>query len=195
MKLSLFKNRDLSFLFLSEFISLVFSEAQSIALSLFILNKTQSASAFSILLAITTFSSIWFRPFTGVLADKWDRKKLLFLLNLLSAFILFLSLFIFQNISFISIIGIVIALNIIGSFYATGSASLIRALVDKEQLADAYAVKSFIDSCQSLLAPALGAAIYGVFGIKAVFIFNGMSFLVAAGCIAKMKIPNMILLY
>ena len=112
MKNSVLKNKNLDLLFLSAFISAVFSESQSIALSLYVLNKTQSVTAFSTLLAITLFSSIWLRPFTGVLADKWNRKTELIVLNFLSFLVLIVtSLFADNNLSLVVIYGLVIILN------------------------------------------------------------------------------------
>lgn len=192
MKNLVLKNKNLDLLFLSAFISAVFSESQSIALSLYVLNKTQSVTAFSTLLAITLFSSIWLRPFTGVLADKWNRKTELIVLNFLSFLVLIVtSLFADNNLSLVVIYGLVIILNIITAFYSTGSASLVRVLAGKEQLSEAYSINSFISSCQALLSPILGALLFSSFGIITIFTVNGLSFLVALIGILFVNIPDL----
>ncbi|WP_255405087.1 MFS transporter [Thermoanaerobacterium sp. RBIITD] len=96
MNLSIFKRKNFLFLITGKFISLLGSEMQNFALSLYVLKITGSATKFASVLAITLVPQIIFGNIAGVLADWFDRKKLLMMLDLLSAAIVAIYAIIFK---------------------------------------------------------------------------------------------------
>ncbi len=66
------------------------------------------------------------------------------------------------------------------SLFNSSSAALMPELVCKTQLIEANSVKSGFDAASTILGPALGGVIYGIWGIKMVFYINGISFIISA---------------
>ncbi len=69
------KNRNFRYLMFGKLISLLGSNLQTFAFSLYVLNITGSATEFSKMLVVSLIPEILLTPFAGVLVDKIDRKK------------------------------------------------------------------------------------------------------------------------
>src|SRR5690554_4521058 len=75
MKRALLKNKNFSLLLAGNAVSLLGSNMQQFALSLYVLALTGSATIFSTMLAISILPRIILTPFAGVFGDWFDRKK------------------------------------------------------------------------------------------------------------------------
>ena len=191
MNRSLLKNKDFSLLMAATFISTVGTIVQNTALSLYVLDTTQSSVKFASVLVLSSLPQLILGPFCGVISDWVDRKKFMVILNMISAMVIIVpTIFLFNNKITLSVIyAIVITLGFIIAFYSPTSAGVIRIIVKDKNLSDAYAVNSFIDSIEYMIAPMLGAIIYSLFGLKIIFLLNGLSFILAAILQFKIHIP------
>lgn len=113
------------------------------------------------------------------------------ILNIISAMVIIVpTILLFNNKITLSVIyAIVITLGFIMAFYSPTSAGVIRIIVKDKNLSDAYAVNSFIDSIEYMIAPMIGAIVYSLFGLKIIFLLNGLSFILAAILQFKIHIP------
>lgn len=191
MNRSLLKNKDFSLLMAATFISTVGTIVQNTALSLYVLDTTQSSVKFASVLVLSSLPQLILGPFCGVISDWVDRKKFMVILNMISAIVIIVpTILLFNNKITLSVIyAIVITLGFIMAFYSPTSAGVIRIIVKDKNLSDAYAVNSFIDSIEYMIAPMIGAIVYSLFGLKIIFLLNGLSFILAAILQFKIHIP------
>lgn len=82
MNLHLLRNRNFILSIFGQLVSLIGTRMQSFALSLYVLKITGSASKFAAILSMTFIPELILGPIAGVLADWFDRKKLIVCLDL-----------------------------------------------------------------------------------------------------------------
>lgn len=193
MNMRLIKQKDFFLLILGKLVSLLGSNIQQFALSLYVLDLTGSATIFASMLSISIIPRFLLSPIAGVFGDWFDRKRTIVLLDLLNTLIIgiYAAIFIFNNGLTLSMIYIlVILLEITEIFFGSAMAAVIPSMVDKEELMDANSFKSFVVNIGQLIAPLIGAALYGAFGLKIVLIINSISFLLSAISEMFIKIPK-----
>lgn len=118
-----------------------------------------------------------FGPFTGTFADRFNRKGLMVLSDLVRAgFILILAIA-------DTIWTMYICLFIIGvfsSFFVPAKNGKLKELVPQEDMKSAMAITSMIDSSTKILGPLLSGALVTVFGAKIVFLIDSFTFIASA---------------
>lgn len=183
MNLKLIKQKDFSLLILGKLVSLLGSNMQQFALSLYVLEITGSATVFASILSIIIIPRLIFTPFAGVFGDWFDRKKSIVLLDMLNAVIIgiYAIIFITQNSLSLPLIYIlVILLEIVEIFFHSSMAAVMPSIVEKEDLLEANSFNSLVMNIGNLLSPVIAALIYGNFGMKLVLIINAISFLLSS---------------
>ncbi len=179
MKLSLLKQKDFSIYILGKFISIIGSNMQQFALSLYVYAISGSATIFATMLSVSILPRLLFSPFAGVFGDWFDRKKMIVRLDFLNAVLLvvFAALFITNNgFNIAMIFTLVILLEVTEVFYGAASSAIIPSLVSKEEMPQAQSLRSMAFSLGQLVSPVIGAALYGFFGLFIVLVINGISF-------------------
>src|SRR6516225_12113238 len=78
---SSFGNRPLRFIFVANLISMVGSGMNSAAVAWYILKATHSEMALGTLAVLQTIPAMLMLPFTGVLIDREDRRRLVMMLD------------------------------------------------------------------------------------------------------------------
>lgn len=121
MKLGLIKERDFFLLILGKLVSLLGSNMQQFALSLYVLGITGSATIFASIISISILPRLLFSPIAGVFGGDWfDRKKSIVILDLVNSIIIgiFAVIFIVRgNLSIPMIYILVILLEITEIFF------------------------------------------------------------------------------
>lgn len=188
----LLKNKNFCLLMIASFISTTGTIMQNTALSLYVLDTTQSSAKFATVLALASLPRLILGPFCGVISDWVDRKKLMILLDLLSAIVVIIPTVLFLNttITIDVVYLIVIILGFILALDAPTRAGIIRMILKDEELSEAYTINSFFDTIQYVSAPMIGAIVYSIFGLKFIFVLNGISFALSALIQIYMSIPN-----
>ena len=119
MKQNLRNNHNFFILVIGQIISLFGSAIQRFALSLYLLDITGSATIFSSILALSMIPVVVVAPFAGVIADRADKKKVMVILDFLSA--IFISLYavtLFQgNITYMYVGILMVALSVFSTIY------------------------------------------------------------------------------
>lgn len=164
-------------------ISLLGSNIQQFALSLYVFALTGSATLFASLIAIAVLPRIIFSPFAGVMGDWFDRKKMIVSLDFINAVLLggFAIIFLTQGkLDILLIYVLVIALEIVEIFYGASSSAIVPSIVEKEDIVDAKSLQAFIFSIAQLISPLIAAALYGILGLLFILVFNAVSFLFSA---------------
>lgn len=193
MKLSLLKNRNFALLMAGKAVSLLGSDMQQFALSLYVLSVTGSATIFGSMLAISILPRILLSPVAGVFGDWFDRKRSIVTMDLING-ILIGSYAVYYSmngsLSITSIYLLVILLEITEIFFGAAMAAVLPSIVEKEDLFEANSLKSMITSLFTMMAPLLAAGLYGVLGIFGVLVINAVSFVLSSLSEMFIEIPK-----
>jgi MFS family permease len=183
MKLKLLKNKNYSLLIAGKFISMIGSNMQQFALSLYVYSVTGSAAIFASMVSIAILPRILLSPIAGVFGDWFDRKKMIVLLDFINGMSLAVFAYIFmmnQSLNLGLIYALIIILEAGEIFYESSSAGIIPSIVEKDDLLEAKSLSVLIISIGRLLSPMLAAVIYGLYGLLFILILNSISFLVSS---------------
>ncbi len=186
------KNRTVAILVIGKTISMLGSNIQQFALSLYVYITTGSATMFGIMLAISILPRLVFSPIAGVFGDWFDRKKMIVRLDFINALTLalFTGLFLMnQSLAIYQIFILIILLEITELFYESASAGIVPSIVQKEEIIHVKSLMSMTLNFARLLSPVMGAFLYGTFGLLIVLIINTISFLIAAIAERFMRVP------
>lgn len=176
-------NKNFLLSIIGSFVSQIGSNIQKFALSLYVLNVTGSASTFASVMVFAFLPNIILAPFSGVLADWYDKKKIVVILDFLCSFVIVLYTLFFINSPDFNIVYIyifVFTLAIIQSFFRPAASSIIPLVVEKEQLSQAYSIRSVLDTVGGLLSPIIAGFVMGFWGLLPILVINSISFLLSA---------------
>jgi len=193
MNLKLIKQKDFSLLILGKLVSLVGSNMQQFALSLYVLAITGSATIFASMLSISIIPRLLLSPAAGVFGDWFDRKKTIVSLDFLNAVIIGAFAVIYSindNLSVAAIYVLVILLEITEIFFHSAMSAVLPSLVKKEELLEANSFDSLLMNIGNVLSPVIAAALYGTYGMKIILIVNSVSFALSAISEIFINIPK-----
>ncbi len=160
------------------------SEAAFTALLFVLFRDTGSAAWVSVALLATFGTGGLAAPFAGSLGDRFDRRRVMIVSDVLGA-VAFLSLAFVQRPG--ALVGLAFVAALVASpFYSSASAA-VPNLVSDEELPWANGVLAFTASLGYLAGPVLGGALVGPLGAPAVFALNAASFLVSAALVASVR--------
>lgn len=192
LNLSLLKNRNYSFFILGNAISLIGDDFLAIGLSLYVLSLTGSASQFATVLIAAMLPTIFLSPITGSIIDRIDRKFVLVFTNLLRGAIMIAG-FIYLSFCSANLMELYIVSFIFGvcnSFYAPASMTVIPSILEEKDLVHGNLMSSIFNQICNVMAPIVAAYVYAFFGLKAVCLVDGVSFLVMGFIILSIKIKS-----
>lgn len=193
MNLSLLKNKNFAALIFGNAVSLIGSNMQQFALSLYILALTKSATLFASMVAIALLPRLLLSPIAGVFGDWFDRKRSIVTLNLANGGLvgLFALIYFMQGkLSVPQVYLMIVLMEIIEIFYGTAMAAVTPSIVEKELLFDANTIKSIINSLGSMLSPLLAAVLFGALGLLPILLLNAFSFILCGLNQMRLTIPK-----
>lgn len=132
-------------------------------ISLMILRRTGSALSFGITILLVPLINLFLSPFTGHLADRYDRKKLIVMAQVVSilTLILFAGLYRYSDISILLMVSFVISLLAFGdAFFQSASNASIASVVLDDDIKKLSSFKQGMGAGSQLVAPVLGAFLY-----------------------------------
>lgn len=184
-------NKDFSLLVIGQIISLFGSAIQRFALSLYILEMSGSASIFASILAFSIVPVIVLAPFAGVMADRFNKKNNMVILDFISGIILAIyAVILFRgHDNYVVVAVMMLALSGISTLYQPSVTSSIPLLSSEENLMRANGIVQQVASLSNFLGPIIAGILYGFLGIKGVIIINLVSFFVSAVMECFLSIP------
>jgi len=188
----IFRNRNLAILIIGQIISLFGSAIQRFALSLYILDLTGSGSIFASILAFSMIPIVILAPVAGVIADRLDRKKVMVVLDFMSAVVILIyGIILVNGVDSVLLVGILMfLLSGISTIYQPAVTSSIPDLAAKEDLMAANGVVQQVSSLSNFLGPIIAGVLYGILGIKGIVFINAASFCFSAVMELFLQIPK-----
>ena len=175
--LQVLRRRDFALLWAGQAVSKLGSKISYIALTWLVADLTGKASSVGLLFIILTIPSVVLGPWAGVLIDRWDKKKLIVISDILNG-LFALGMVLTDKIWGIYLLAMGMA--IVFTFFDPAIRVVIPRLVPEEELITANSLSSSTYYASNLVGPALGGVLIGFFGVKAAFIINGVSFFISA---------------
>lgn len=166
------------FLWLAEVFSQVGMNMINFALIIVAFNLTGSSTAVSGVVLSFTIPAILFGVLAGVCTDRWSKKQILLVTNLVRAVLLVLLLFWHQNLAVMYALSFLI--SIATQFFIPAETPMIPLLVKKELLLSANALFGMGIYGSILIAYALSGPILILLGERSTFGFLALLFLIAA---------------
>ncbi|WP_066504663.1 MFS transporter [Abyssisolibacter fermentans] len=171
------------FLFLTgKFVSLFGTNIYAFAIGLHLLKLTGSGMSFSLNFALNIIPRILLGPLAGVISDRFDKKKLVVITDMLSGLLLVM-LFILSQVNSLNIVSIYITTTLLTSLntiFGIAFTSSLPNLVNDKNLVKINSYNTSINSFTNIFGPIVGGLVYGLFSIKFIILINGLSFILSS---------------
>ena len=192
LTLRAFKYRNYRLFFGGQCISLIGTWMQTVALSWLVYRLTGSP----LLLGVTGFASqapsLFLVPFTGVAADRFDRRRILIVtqtLSMLQAFAL-AALVLAGSPQVWQIIALASVLGVVNAFDIPARQAFVSEMVEKrEDLSNAIALNSSMFNSARLIGPSIAGVCIAAFGEGVCFLLNAFSYIAVIAALLAMRMP------
>ena len=182
MKKKLF-TRNFTFLILGQISSLLGNYTLKFALSMYVLEKTGSASVFAGLLAAAMLPTIFLSPFGGLLADRANRRNIMVGLDALSGTAVLAAGLALPVGHDIFVIGaLLIVLSVLGAFDSPTVQACVPQMLSGDNIVKGNAAVSQVSAIAGLVTPFLGSVLYTALGLGPVLYGAVVCFFITAFC-------------
>lgn len=154
----LFYNKNYFLFYMGWTISLFGSSLTKIALPILVLERTGSGFAMGMTFALETIPSTIFGPLLGVISDRYNRKLLIIMSDVLRALILIVILF---SESLYLIFALIFLMGTLKALYVPVRSAIIPELVSKEKFPDIIVFQGTTQRIINIVGPSLAAVIIG----------------------------------
>lgn len=183
-------NRAFRQVWLGQVVSQMGDWFNTIALYTIILNLTGSGRDIGLLLVARFVPSFIFGPSSGVLADRFSRRSIMIVTDLLRALVVLGFLFV-RRAEHLWIIYVLTVLQLgLSTFFEPAKTAAIPSIVSDRELVAANAISSVTWSVMLTLGAAIGGLATGWFGTDVAFILDSATYLLSAALIASVKVPK-----
>jgi MFS transporter, DHA3 family, macrolide efflux protein len=186
------RNRTVLLLWSGQSVSIVGDNFFNLAVMWVIYTQSHSALQTSLIQVVWHLDRIIFSPLTGIFADRWDRKRIMVLTNVLSAVVvgaLAAVMLARGQAPSAAIFVAVFLLNSLNTFLGPAQASLMPEVVGRDLLATAGGLFTTVRNVASLIGSALAGMVVAAVGGAWAVVGDAVSFLVAALSIAVAQLP------
>jgi MFS family permease len=185
----LLRNRSFQLLLFGQTLSTLGDRALIIAFGIWVKELTGSDAAAGGAFFFVVFPYL-FAPFAGVLIDRFSKRRIFIIANLVMAGILFLTLLVREGDQVWVLYAIILCYGISGVIITSTQAALIPSIVDDNDLPDANGLLQTSGDGVKLLAPLIGAALFTVLGGHVVALLDAATFVAAALCMWRVRAPR-----
>ncbi len=177
-----FINRDFGLLFCGRLVSQIGDGIHYFAMAWLVLDLTGSGTALGTMLMAAAIPGIILTPFTGVLADMWNRKRIVVSMDIVRGLLLLgtAGMYAANSLTLPMIYVVTILLSLCGVLFGPAITATVPGLVKREELVQANSRDALSHGATGILGPIAGAFLLGSIGYLGIFIFNGVSFLISA---------------
>lgn len=175
--MTLRKNRNWRIMFMAQIVSDIGNNLYRLALPWYVLSYTGHKSATVLSAAIQWVPAI-FGLFTGVWVDRWNKKKTMIYSDTIRSMLTFLMFFdVIQN-TFNGwykvdvLIGLVLCLETVGTFFGPARTSLTPVVVNKEDIKQAMGYAQSSRAFSGLVGQLGGGSLIGLIGAPLLFFWT-----------------------
>lgn len=152
--------------------------AFSFAIGLYILTITGSSMSFAVSMVLSAVPRILVSPLSGIVADKYSKKTIVVLGDILSGLVV-LALLLQQEVSVLSLYVAIASLSVLNTFFSTAITASLPNLVKDDNLMKLNSSFEVFRSLAAIFGPMLGGLLFGFGTLKWIIIINGVSFILS----------------
>ncbi len=186
------ENRDFRQLWIAAVISMLGEWFNTIALFFLILEYTGSEFLLGMLFTVRMAGFAILQPFIGLLADRYNRKTLMVVSNLLQAGFALCFLLVNDSGDIVWMIGLSGLMMVLHGVYMTAERAALPNVVSEEDLATANALDAASWSTALCIGAMLGGVVVSIWGTDTAFIVDSLTFLVGTLFLVNLTIPQTI---
>jgi MFS family permease len=173
--------RDFTIITLGSIVSMFGNALAGFAVSLLVLDYTQSTLLYAIYIIVYTLPQIIMPIFSGAVLDRFSRKRAIYTLDFISAGLYAIAAFLLSNgwFNFPILAVYCFLIGSINSIYLVAYDSFYPLLITEGNYSKAYSISSVLETMSALMIP-VSAFVYNQVGITPLLAVDAVSFFVAA---------------
>lgn len=185
------KHRNFRLFFSGQLVSLIGTWMQQVAISWLVYRLTDSPFLLGVVVFSGQIPTFLLAPFAGVMADRWNRHRILVVTQTLSMALAFvLSLLVLTSaVQVWHIIAVAACLGVINSFdMPTRQSFFIHMIEKREDLGNAIALNSSIVNSARFLGPTIAGVLIAAAGEGVCILINAISYTAVIAALLMMRI-------
>ena len=173
--------KDFTIITLGSVVSMFGNAMSGFAVSLMVLDYTNSPLYYAIFVAIFTLPQIVMPIFSGAILDRFSRKKTIYMLDFISAGLYALvALLVWRGMfSFVLFAVYAFIIGSINSIYMVAFESFYPLLITEGNYSKAYSISSLLETLSAVMVP-VSTYFYNLVGIAPLLGVNAVCFFIAA---------------
>lgn len=183
-------NRNFAWLASGQAISNLGDFVFSTTLFIWVYTLTHSAAAVSGVLAAQYIPVFLLGPLAGVFVDRWDRRQIMLISDLIRAGVATLPLLAPASLRLEAIYASVFLISALGRFFLPAESGVLQVIVAPHQQMRAASIKQATYALSIIGGPALASPLYFAVGPVLAILLNAASYLVSACCLALLRAPK-----
>ncbi|HKP72130.1 MAG TPA: MFS transporter [Pyrinomonadaceae bacterium] len=183
-------NRAFRQLWLGQVVSQLGDWFDTIAVMTLVLNLTGSGRAVGLIMVARFLPSVVVGPLSGVVADRFNRRTIMIVSDLLRAAVVLGFLFVRRPDQIWLIYVLTVLQLTFSTFFEPAKSAVIPSIVAERELVAANAVTSVTWSAMLTLGAVAGGAVTGWFGTDAAFVVDSITYLVSAALVWSVRFPR-----
>jgi len=182
-------NRAFRHLWLGQVVSQLGDWFDTIAIYTIVLNLTGSGRAVGLVLVARFLPTFFIGPLSGVLADRFSRRSIMIISDLLRAIVV-LGFLLVRRADQMWLVYTLTVLQLgLSTFFEPAKTAAIPSIVSDRELVPANAIASVTWSAMLTLGAAIGGLVTGWFGTDAAFVLDSFTFIGSALLVASVRFP------
>jgi len=181
----LFRNKSYTLLFTGSLVSEMGNVIFGFVAGLYVQDITDGKPIIlALFMALGAFVRLLFSPVAGVLVDRLDKVKIIYLTDFFRGLLFVAVAYVFfigvdTNSAIIILLSVTVVSGIISSFFGPAVAAATPEIVGLDKIQQANGANSIIQSSTMIVGVILGAAAFGLFPFHIALLINGVSFLLS----------------
>lgn len=183
-------NANFRWLWGGQVVSLLGDWFNTIASATLIAKLTGSGLAVGFLFTIRMLAPFTVAPLAGIYADRYNRKHLLIITDVVRAFLVFGFLFVQDESDIWLLYTLTGLLFAVSGFFSPARSAILPDITSPRELGTANALGAVTWSVMLAFGAMIGGLTTGIFGIYTALIVDGLTFLVSAGFLLGVNLPG-----
>lgn len=184
------KNRNFRQLWLGQVVSQLGDWLDTIALYTIVLRLTGSGRAVGFVLVARFLPTFIIGPLSGVVADRFNRRRVMIISDLLRAVVVLGFLFVRTPEDLWLVYVLTVLQLTFSTFFEPAKSAVIPSIVSERELIPANTISSATWSAMLTLGAAIGGEITGWLGTDGAFILDSATYLLSAALVASVRFPK-----
>lgn len=187
-----FQNRTFLIVWLGQTVSLVGSGISSVALVWWVYGETGSPVLLAAVSIAAAIPRVLLGPFAGAYVDRWDRRRIMLVVDALSgtATALIAALLFLDSLQVWHLYAFGVVLGVGATFHFTALLASVPNIVHVNQLSRANSMTQISQSASLVLGPAMGGILIAVVGVGTTFVVDAFTFFFASATLVVVAFPS-----